>query len=60
MAYIYERDEPHIKAWVAASKTPETAKIYLDKYIHDLRDHSEYLALIGQSRLDQLKSMVPR
>jgi len=60
MAYVYERDEPHIKAWVEASKTPETAGIYLEKYIHNVRDHAEYLALIGQERLDQLKDMVPR
>jgi len=60
MAYVYERDEPQIKAWVEASKTPETAQTYLDKYIHNVTNHAEYLALIGQSRLDQLKDMVPR
>ena len=60
MAYVYERDEPHIEAWVEASKSPETAQHYLDKYIHNVSDHAEYLALIGQARLDQLKGMVPR
>lgn len=59
MCYVYERDEPHIKAWVEASKTVEGTQAYLDKYIIGLTDHQEYLALIGESRLNELKEMVP-
>jgi glutaconate CoA-transferase subunit A len=60
MCYVYERDEEHIKAWVEASKTPETTQAYLDRYIHGVKDHQEYLALIGEERLQSLRNMVPR
>jgi acyl CoA:acetate/3-ketoacid CoA transferase alpha subunit len=59
MCYVYERDEPHIKAWVEASKDPETAQAYLQKYIYDLKDHQAYLDLIGADRLQELKDLVP-
>ena len=59
MCYVYERDEPHIKSWVEASKTPETAQAYLEKYIYDLKDHQEYLDLIGKERLQELVDLVP-
>lgn len=55
MCYQYRRDEEHIRAWVEASKNTETTKQYLDKYIYATRDHQEYLQLIGQERLRQLK-----
>ncbi len=59
MCYVYERDEPHIKSWVEASKDPETTQAYLQKYIYDLKDHQSYLDLIGSQRLQELKDMVP-
>jgi acyl CoA:acetate/3-ketoacid CoA transferase alpha subunit len=59
MCYVYERDEPQIKAWVEASRDPETTQAYLRKYIHDLKDHREYLNLIGSERLQELKELVP-
>jgi len=59
MCYSYERDEPHIKSWVEASKEPKTTQAYLDKYIYNVNDHQEYLNLIGAERLQELKDMVP-
>ncbi len=59
MCYVYERDEPHIKSWVEASKTPETAQAYLEKYIYGPSDHQEYLNLVGKERLQELVDMVP-
>jgi len=59
MCYVYERDEEHIKEWVEASKDPETTQTYLDKYIYGVKDHQEYLALIGEERLHHLKEIVP-
>lgn len=56
MAYIYGRDEPIIKEWVESSRTPEGAKAYLDKYVFGVKNHQEYLELIGERRLDQLVS----
>ncbi len=53
MAYIYGRDEEQIREWVTASKTPEGAQAYLDKYIHNLPDHQAYLDLVGKERLDE-------
>ncbi len=37
---------------VIASKTPEDAQAYLDKFIHDIPDHQAYLDFIGQERLN--------
>ena len=51
MAYLYGRDEPGIKEWVEMSKTDQGAQEYLDKYVYGLKDHSEYLELIGEERL---------
>jgi len=59
MCYAYERDEPQIKEWVEASKTEDGADEYLAKYIHGVKDHQEYLELIGKDRLEQLQAMVP-
>ena len=59
MCYQYERDEPQIKAWVEASKDPDTTQEYLQKYIYDLKDHQAYLDLIGRERLNELQDMVP-
>jgi len=59
MCYRYERDEPHIKSWVEASRNPDTAQAYLDKYIYGVKDHQEYLDLIGEERLRELQEMVP-
>jgi acyl CoA:acetate/3-ketoacid CoA transferase alpha subunit len=59
MCYIYERDEPQIKKWVAASKTEDSTQAYLHEYIYDLADHQEYLGLIGQNRLKVLCDLVP-
>jgi len=53
MAYVYGRDEDLIREWVAASKTPEDAQAYLDKYIYNLPDHQAYIDLIGPARLEE-------
>ena len=60
MCYVYERDEDQIKEWVEASKKPETTKAYLDKYIYNVKNHQEYLKLIGEDKLNKLKDLVPR
>jgi acyl CoA:acetate/3-ketoacid CoA transferase alpha subunit len=53
MAYVYGRDEAEIKAWVEASKTAECAQAYLDQYVHGVKNHHEYLKLIGEERLKE-------
>jgi len=59
MCYLYERDEPGIKEWVEASKTPEGTRQYLDRYVYGPADHAAYLEVIGQTRLTELQAMVP-
>ena len=54
MAYMYGRDEPVIREWIESSKTVDGAQAYLDKYIHGVANHQEYMALIGNERLSQL------
>ncbi|MBE0409123.1 MAG: CoA transferase subunit A [Anaerolineales bacterium] len=54
MFYLYARDEEQIKEWVEASRNAETAQVYLDKYVYSVKDHQEYLDLIGRERLDSL------
>jgi acyl CoA:acetate/3-ketoacid CoA transferase len=53
MAYLYGRDEPGIQEWVEMSKTADGANAYLDKYVYGLDTHDDYLALIGEQRLQE-------
>ena len=55
MCYLYKRDEPQIREWVEASKEPETTQAYLDKYIYGVKDHKEYLELIGKGQINELR-----
>ena len=54
MAYLYGRDEPGIKEWVDMSQTADGAQVYIDKYVHSVKNHQEYLDFIGQGRLSEL------
>jgi len=54
MAYVHGRDEPAIREWIEASKTAEGAQAYLDKYVYGVKNHAEYLDLIGRDRLEQM------
>jgi acyl CoA:acetate/3-ketoacid CoA transferase alpha subunit len=55
MCYLYKRDEPQIREWVEASKDPDTTQAYLDKYIYGVKDHEEYLEMIGREQLNDLR-----
>ena len=55
MSYCYERDEKHIKDYVGASKDVEQTKAYLDKWIYGIKNHTEYLKLVGDETLAVLK-----
>ena len=55
MCYHYERDEAQIKEWVQASETKEATDAFLNRFIHGVKNHQEYLALIGANRLEALK-----
>jgi acyl CoA:acetate/3-ketoacid CoA transferase alpha subunit len=55
MCYQYRRDEPQIRDWVEAAKEPETTQAYLEKFVYGVKDHQDYLALIGRERLGKLR-----
>lgn len=57
MCYLYKRDEEQIKMWVNASKDVDSTQAYLDKYIYGVKDHREYLDLIGWKHLETLKDL---
>jgi hypothetical protein len=42
------------------SKTAEGAQEYLKKYIYNLKDHNEYLDLIGSKRLKECEELRER
>lgn len=58
MCYQYRRDEEKIKEWVKASEAEETTHSYIEKYIYNIKDHQEYLDLIGRQRLENLREGV--
>ena len=55
MCYLYKRDEAMIKDWVKAAEDPVTARAYLDRYVYGVKNHQEYLHLIGPDRLQSLR-----
>lgn len=58
MAYMYDRDEEHLREFLEATKTEEGTQEYLEKYVYGVKDHQEYLELIGAERLEELKQGV--
>ena len=56
MCYQYKRDEAQIREWVEASKDPHTTQDYLDKYIYGVKDHEQYLEMIGKEQLEELRT----
>jgi acyl CoA:acetate/3-ketoacid CoA transferase alpha subunit len=45
--HAYDYDADHIRHYADASKTPEGFRDYLDRYVYGVKDHWEYLELIG-------------
>ncbi len=58
MCYCYWRDEEHLKKFLEDSKDIEKTKAYLDKYIYGVKNHEEYINLIGLERLKWLESQI--
>jgi glutaconate CoA-transferase subunit A len=53
----YDYDADGIKEYVEAAKKPDLWKAYLDKYVYGVKDHEEYLELIGGlPRLTKLRA----
>jgi acyl CoA:acetate/3-ketoacid CoA transferase alpha subunit len=55
MVYRYERDGEHLDRYVEDSKTEDGIRRYLDRWIYGVSDHREYLELVGNERLEELR-----
>ena len=55
MTALYERDEEHIRNYAKDSKDIEQTKQYLEKWIYDVKNHDEYLELVGEQRLSEIR-----
>ncbi len=60
MAYLYGRDEEHLKYYVKCMASEEETQKYLQEYIYSVKSHKEYLEKIGYERLEYLKSIAVR
>lgn len=50
----YTLDEKHIREYLKASKTPESFREYLDRYVFGVRDNAGYLDLVGHGHVASL------
>jgi len=50
MPLMYFFDEEHIGEWLHMSRSPQGTKEYFDKYVHGVKDFTEYLELVGGLR----------
>jgi glutaconate CoA-transferase subunit A len=54
---VYDYDAGQIQAYVEATRTPESFRVYLDQYVYGVRDHWEYLERVGGlKRLNSLQA----
>ena len=44
---VYDYDARHIQEYVEATRTPDTLRAYLDRYVYSVTDHWQYLDLVG-------------
>ncbi len=54
MSFCYERDEEHIRKYVKDSRDEGKVKEYLEKWIHGVKNHADYLELVGPEKLGQI------
>lgn len=58
MPYEYFSDEDHLKEWLASDGHPSTLEPFLQKYILNTKDFSEYLEVCGgEKRLLELRRL---
>lgn len=50
-----KEDETHMREYMAASKTEDGFRAYLDKYVYHCKDEAEYLALVETAYPEQLE-----
>lgn len=50
----YDYDSLYLKKFALAAKTEDQFKEYQDKYIHGVKDHAEFMELVGKDRIDAI------
>lgn len=55
---MYELDNEHVAEFMQAESDPQKLQAYLDKYVYGVSSHEEFLGLIGEKKLQQLKDTV--
>lgn len=50
----YDYDSQYLRRYAQAAKAEDTFKTYQDTYIYGVKDHGEFLTLIGQDRLQAI------
>lgn len=51
----YAYDGESIRDYLAAARSPENLKTYLDKYVYGVKSHGEYLSLVGIDRVLKMR-----
>jgi glutaconate CoA-transferase, subunit A len=60
MPYEYTSDEQHFAEWLAAERSEDTFKEFMDRFIYNTHDFEEYLELAcGEGRMAELRRAEP-
>jgi glutaconate CoA-transferase subunit A len=53
----YDYDADRIKEYIEAAKNKDTFRDYLDRYVYGVKDHSEYIEIIGgEQKMESLRA----
>ena len=58
MCYRYWRDGEHLQQFLKDSADLEKTKAYMDKWVYGVKNHQEYVELVGMERLKMLESQI--
>lgn len=57
MPYEYYFDEEHLTNYLKAGRDPNDLAAYLDKWVHSVNDFEEYLDLVGNRKMNELRRL---
>jgi glutaconate CoA-transferase subunit A len=52
---LYDNDWEHLSEFFKAERNPDAMVKYLDKYVFDCKNHEDYLNVIGEQKLEDMK-----
>ena len=58
MCYCYWRDGEHLQSFLKDSSDPSKTKAYLDRWVYGVKNHTDYVQLVGMDRLRRLESEI--